>query len=64
MACQTENKGNYDEDEDKEVEQPAALDEADIQLLKSYGNGPYSISIKKLEIRIMVTRCRTIRMTL
>ena len=50
MACQTENVGSYDDEGDNTIkDQPAALDEADIQLLKSYGNGPYSIAIKALE---------------
>ena len=34
-----DNKGSNCGDDDKEVEQPAALDEAGTQLLKSYGNG-------------------------
>jgi len=50
MACQTGNVGSYDDEGDNTIkDQPAALDEADIQLLKSYGNGPYSIAIKSLE---------------
>jgi 26S proteasome regulatory subunit T1 len=50
MACQTGNVGSYDDEGDNTIkDQPAALDEADIQLLKSYGNGPYSIAIKALE---------------
>jgi len=45
--CQTTNRGDYDE-EDKE-DAPPPLDEGDIALLKSYGLGPYSTSIKQLE---------------
>mmetsp|Transcript_12017 Transcript_12017/g.15486 ORF Transcript_12017/g.15486 Transcript_12017/m.15486 type:complete len:436 (-) Transcript_12017:121-1428(-) len=48
--CQTSNKKDYDEEED---EAPAAvLDEGDIALLKSYGLGPYTSSIKKTEKEI------------
>jgi len=47
--CQTSNKGNHDED-DKDA--PPPLDDADIALLKSYGLGPYSHSIKQAEEEI------------
>jgi len=48
--CQTTNKNDYD-DEDEEVA-PPPLDEGDIALLKSYGLGPYTTAIKKLEEEI------------
>mmetsp|Transcript_22312 Transcript_22312/g.21451 ORF Transcript_22312/g.21451 Transcript_22312/m.21451 type:complete len:450 (-) Transcript_22312:133-1482(-) len=48
--CQTTNKGNYDIEEEKDAAPP--LDEGDIALLKSYGLGPYSTVIKKLEEEI------------
>lgn len=48
--CQTKNTKDYEEDED---DAPAAvLDEGDIALLKSYGMGPYTASIKKCEKEI------------
>ncbi|EWM22882.1 26s protease regulatory subunit 7 [Nannochloropsis gaditana] len=47
-ACQTRNVGNYDDDEEEEKEIPP-LDEGDIALLKTYGLGPYTTSIKKRE---------------
>ena len=45
--CQTGNRGAYDEKEDDAI--PAALDEGDIALLKSYGIGPYTLAIKAIE---------------
>jgi len=47
-ACQTRNVGSYDDEEVEEKEIPP-LDEGDIALLKTYGLGPYTISIKKRE---------------
>ncbi|KAF9370581.1 26S proteasome regulatory subunit 7, partial [Mortierella sp. AD011] len=35
--------------EDKEMENIVALDEGDIALLKTYGQGPYAKDLKKLE---------------
>jgi len=46
--CQTSNVNDYDDEKEDEPQQ-AALDEGDIQLLKSYGQGPYSAAIKALE---------------
>ncbi|OEU18032.1 26S proteasome subunit P45 [Fragilariopsis cylindrus CCMP1102] len=48
--CQTGNKNDYDTD--KADDAPPPLDEGDIALLKSYGLGPYSTSIKTLEEEI------------
>jgi len=48
--CQTSNRGDYDDEEEKDAAPP--LDEGDIALLKSYGLGPYSESIKKVEEEI------------
>jgi len=48
--CQTKNVGTYD-DSDSDDEAPP-LDEADIALLKTYGLGPYSTSIKAAEEEI------------
>lgn len=48
--CQTSNVNDYDTEE-KEVN-PPPLDEGDIALLKSYGLGPYTVSIKTLEEEI------------
>ncbi|GMI40126.1 hypothetical protein TrCOL_g12988 [Triparma columacea] len=50
MSCQTTNKGDYD-DEEKE-EGPPPLDADDIELLKAYGVGPYTRTIKDLEDKI------------
>lgn len=44
--CQTKNKLDYAEEEDKPVK---ALDEGDIALLKTYGVGPYTNAIKAIE---------------
>ena len=46
--CQTTNRGDYasDDEDEKPVQ---ALDEEDIELLKTYGLGPYTKSIKELE---------------
>lgn len=49
-ACQTSNKKDYDEEVDDKA--PAALDEGDIALLKTYGLGPYTTSIKNIEKEI------------
>lgn len=46
MACQTKNMKNY---EDEEEEKIVALDADDIALLKTYGLGPYTNSIKNVE---------------
>jgi len=49
--CQTKNTKDYEEEEDNDP--PAAvLDEGDIALLKSYGNGPYTAAIKSTEDEI------------
>jgi len=49
-ACQTKNVNDYDEEEgDKPTK---ALDEGDIALLKTYGVGPYTNAIKKVEEEI------------
>jgi len=50
--CQTGNKNNYDDDEKGKDVAPPPLDEGDIALLKSYGLGPYSTSIKTIEEEI------------
>lgn len=49
-ACQTSNKKDYDGEDDEAP--PAALDEGDIALLKTYGLGPYTTSIKNIEKEI------------
>ncbi|CAB1100814.1 unnamed protein product [Ectocarpus sp. CCAP 1310/34] len=49
-ACQTSNKKDYDGEDDDAP--PAALDEGDIALLKTYGLGPYTTSIKDIEKEI------------
>ena len=51
VACpQTSNTKDYDEEPE---EAPATvLDEGDIQLLKAYGQGPYTAAIKKAEKEI------------
>jgi len=48
--CQTSNKNDYDDKDDDKA--PPPLDEGDIALLKSYGLGPYSTAIKRLEEEI------------
>lgn len=48
--CQTSNKKDYENEEDEAP--PAALDEGDIALLKTYGLGPYTTSIKNIEKEI------------
>lgn len=49
--CQTSNVNDNDDNEDnKNI--PPPLDDADIELLKTYGIGPYSNSIKKAELDI------------
>jgi len=48
--CQTNNRGDYDDEEKEDA--PPPLDEGDIALLKSYGLGPYTSSIKKVEEEI------------
>lgn len=48
--CQTSNKKDYDDEEDEAP--PAALDEGDIALLKTYGLGPYTTAIKNIEKEI------------
>lgn len=61
-ACQTRNVGNYDDDEEEEKEIPP-LDEGDIALLKTYGLGPYTTSIKKREedIKNLQVRVKDVR---
>mmetsp|Transcript_27550 Transcript_27550/g.36123 ORF Transcript_27550/g.36123 Transcript_27550/m.36123 type:complete len:437 (-) Transcript_27550:268-1578(-) len=49
-ACQTKNVQDYDEEEDDKPVK--ALDEGDIALLKTYGLGPYTNAIKKIEDEI------------
>lgn len=49
--CQTKNKGNYDENDEKD-KPIVALDEGDIALLKTYGIGPYTIAIRNVEADI------------
>ncbi|CAE6412583.1 unnamed protein product [Rhizoctonia solani] len=44
--------------DDKEEEKIVALDDSDIQILKTYGQGPYSAQIKKLEQDIKETQKR------
>jgi 26S proteasome regulatory subunit T1 len=44
--CQTKNKKEYSEEDEKPV---IALDEGDIALLKTYGIGPYTNAIKATE---------------
>mmetsp|Transcript_919 Transcript_919/g.2615 ORF Transcript_919/g.2615 Transcript_919/m.2615 type:complete len:439 (-) Transcript_919:230-1546(-) len=46
-ACQTTNK-TAEEDEEN-VPPPPELDSGDIELLKTYGKGPYSAALKKVE---------------
>merc|ERR1711935_1268413 len=48
--CQTTNKNDYDDEDEENA--PPPLDEGDIALLKSYGLGPYSTAIKRLEEEI------------
>lgn len=55
-ACQTSNKKDYDEEDDEAP--PAALDEGDIALLKTYGLGPYTTAIKNIEKDINDTKVR------
>lgn len=42
-------------DEDKEEKEPKALDDRDIALLKTYGQGQYSKALKQVEIDIADT---------
>ena len=49
--CQTKNMNEYDPDAEKE-DTPPELDAADIELLKTYGNGPYTLRIKACEDEI------------
>ncbi|CAM9673997.1 unnamed protein product [Heterosigma akashiwo] len=49
-ACQTKNVNDYDEEQDEKPTK--ALDEGDIALLKTYGLGPYTNAIKKIEDEI------------
>ncbi|CAN0043688.1 unnamed protein product, partial [Hapterophycus canaliculatus] len=58
-ACQTSNKKEYDEEDDEAP--PAALDEGDIALLKTYGLGPYTTSIKNIEKEINEAKVRRLR---
>lgn len=57
-ACQTSNKKDYDEEDDDAP--PAALDEGDIALLKTYGLGPYTTSIKDIEKEINEAKVRSV----
>mmetsp|Transcript_26417 Transcript_26417/g.82357 ORF Transcript_26417/g.82357 Transcript_26417/m.82357 type:complete len:439 (-) Transcript_26417:522-1838(-) len=50
-ACQTKNANTYDDDDNNEVDAPA-LDAGDIALLKTYGLGPYTTAIKRMEKEI------------
>lgn len=56
--CQTKNTHDYaNEDEDDLLAGPeTVLDEGDIALLKTYGLGPYSRSIKRVEEDIKKTQ--------
>lgn len=56
-ACQTSNKKEYDEEEDESA--PPALDEGDIALLKTYGLGPYTTSIKNIEKEITEAKVKS-----
>lgn len=46
------NSGDKDEEKEKKL---VPLDEADIQLLRSYGSGPYARRIKAAEEKIQTT---------
>ena len=46
--CQTSNTKDFD-DEPPEDAPTTVLDEDDIALLKTYGKGPYTAPIKKIE---------------
>eukprot|EP00465_Bigelowiella_longifila_P007287 CAMPEP_0185253416 /NCGR_PEP_ID=MMETSP1359-20130426/2173_1 /TAXON_ID=552665 /ORGANISM="Bigelowiella longifila, Strain CCMP242" /LENGTH=437 /DNA_ID=CAMNT_0027835789 /DNA_START=26 /DNA_END=1339 /DNA_ORIENTATION=- len=48
-ACQTTNKGSYNEEDQKDAKRLQPLDEDDIALLKTYGLGPYAVKIKGIE---------------
>ena len=48
-ACQTKNRTNNEEDDE---EATPALDAGDIALLKTYGLGPYTLAIKRVENEI------------
>lgn len=52
MACQTKNVNTYDDEEDEKEKEVKPLDAGDIALLKSYGLGPYTSAIKKVEADI------------
>eukprot|EP01084_Bolivina_argentea_P318025 551441_1 len=55
--CQTKNKQEYDGDEENE-KKPVSLDEGDISLLKTYGIGPYTMQIKKIEKEISASKTK------
>jgi len=48
--CQTSNRNDYSDDEKEDA--PPPLDADDIELLKAYGQGPYTKTIKDLESKI------------
>jgi len=50
-ACQTKNANDYDDDDNNAAVGPS-LDAGDIALLKTYGLGPYTEAIKKVEAEI------------
>lgn len=50
MATPKENWEKYEKKlDDKPEEKIVALDDTDIQILKTYGQGPYSLALKKIE---------------
>ena len=50
MPGETQTKNSIDhEEEEKNAKPYKELDEGDIQLLKTYGMGPYTLGIKELE---------------
>lgn len=59
--CQTSNKKEYDDEDDEAP--PAALDEGDIALLKTYGLGPYTTSIKNIEKEINEAKVGIVSLT-
>ena len=52
-----------DKEKDKLEDDIVALDEADIQLLRTYGSGPYTRRIKKVEADIQATLKRVKELT-
>jgi len=47
--CQTKN---FNDNEEEDEHAPPPLDESDIELLKTYGVGPYAVRIKNTEEEI------------